>query len=763
MTEERPANRLVGETSPYLLQHAHNPVDWYPWGAEALAKAKRENKPIFLSVGYSTCYWCHVAEKTLYADPAIAKLMNDWFVNIKVDREQRPDLDRIYMLATQFLTGRGGWPNNVFLTPDLKPFFAGSYFPPADDAFGRPGFTTVLKSVHDAWVNRSERVQETAAKVHAALERYRQASERGAEAPFEPSDWLARAATDLQRHADRKYGGFPSGSGTKFPKAPSLEMLLARYVASRDPRDLEVLSGALDAMAYGGVNDQLAGGFHRYSTEPSWSIPHFEKMIYDNAQLLKTYARAYEATGRALYRHIASTLSDYLVREMMAPEGGFYSAQDAEVDGEEGASYVWTHREIASALGQTDAERFFGVYALVPLPEQSGERVVSAEERGVLRVRLPIEQTLRRSGQQDPAGMLATLAPLRTKLLAVRDRRKQPLRDDKLLVGMNGLAIEAFAEAARIVRNPRDADVARRAAERIWASAYDPASGRLKHEIFRGRSQLDGYLEDYALFGRGLMALHGVTKEPIWQTRAGALAGTIVGSFLRPDGSLATTAYEKELLVALPDAGDNVQPSGTSATVDLLLRLDRATGSSRYAPAVERIVRGLSGRIRDEPGGWPILIAAVSSGDLVASTARAAAGASGPTRAGAAVPDSAAVVHASAVARRNNERDEIVVTLKIDAGYHVNANPASYDYLIPTSVSFEGIVPARMRYPEPVLFRPSFAREGLKVYAGSVVLAAELPRGALQASGTIRATVHVQACDDEVCFPPAKIPVTISR
>src|SRR5882672_10708556 len=346
LTRKQPTNRLIDSNDPYLLLHARNPVDWYPWGPEALEKAKRENKPIFLSVGYSTCYWCHVAERTIYSKQEFADLMNAWFVNIKVDREQRPDIDRLYVAATQEMTGRGGWPNNVFLTPDLKPFFAGSYFPPHDDAFGRPGFDSIIRSIHASWAQDPTRMRQTAEKLIATL-RDREAAPATGSEPIDSRELLERALAAWAKRADSESGGFGAAKGPRFPQQPVLSLLMA------DPgrNQIGLLTRALDAMAAGGIYDHLAGGFHRYAIEPTWSIPHFEKMLCDNAQLLAIYAKAFVLTGDPHYRVVATEVAEYLTKRMMAPEGGFYTAEDAAVNGQEGWSYLWTRQEIVAVLG----------------------------------------------------------------------------------------------------------------------------------------------------------------------------------------------------------------------------------------------------------------------------------------------------------------------------------------------------------------------------------------------------------------------------
>ncbi|HEV8261138.1 MAG TPA: thioredoxin domain-containing protein [Burkholderiales bacterium] len=747
---ERHANRLIDSNNPYLLLHARNPVDWYPWGPEALEKAKRENKPIFLSVGYSTCYWCHVAEQTIYRKQEFADKMNAWFVNIKVDREQRPDIDRLYLAATQAITGRGGWPNNVFLTPDLEPFYAGSYFAPHDDAFGRPGFDTVLKSIHEAWTQDPMRVRATAQKVTAALRQRQQESDTTSE-PIDPHASLNQAVAAWAKRADARHGGFGPAQGPRFPQEPVLALLITAQRVDPAPAHIGVLTRALDAMATGGTYDQLAGGFHRYATEATWSIPHFEKMLYDNAQLLPIYAEAYRLTGEAYYRMIATGTADYLMTRMMAPDGGFYTAEDAAVNGKEGGSYLWTRQEIAFVLGG-EAASFFDAYALTPMPDEEGlqtaEQTLNGETLGVLRVRLPIEETIERTGHKGELQSMTASAPMRRTLLEVRDRRAQPARDEKLVVALNGLAIQAFARTGQLLDMPLYIDVARRSAERIWRLAYDRKSG-LRHEVFNNRAQTEAFLDDYALLGLSYLALYGATRDAMWNQRATELADRMLARFQRSDGTLATTLAEKELPLP-PEESDNAYASGTSAAVDLLLQLARSTGAARYADGARRIVGRLGHRIAVEPESWPALITALNRSDFSPSLAKGLSG-------------TAAVVRVAAVARSGADQDEIMVTLHIEDGYHVNANPATYDYLMATSVVFDGLTPTRVRYPVATLFKPAFAPAGLKVYEGEVTLVASFPKGTAGKAREIRAVVSAQACDSEICLLPAQLPVTARR
>ncbi len=762
-----PANRLAQSNSPYLLSHASHPVDWYPWGPEALAKAKRENKPIFLSIGYSTCYWCHVAARTIYAKPEFARVMNAAFVNIKVDREERPDLDRVYMLATQLMTGRGGWPNNLFLSPDLKPFFAGSYFPPHDDEFGRTGFSTILATVRELWANDRQQLLEVAERVHAALQENQRQAAGGERRAVNPGALLAGAMTELATRIDRQRGGISSDGPSKFPRAPALELLLADYRIRRDPAVLEMLTGALDAMAYGGIYDHLGGGFHRYTIEPSWSVPHFEKMLYDNAQLLKIYARAHVVVGKPLYRHIAADIAAYLEREMMAPGGGFYTAQDAEVDGREGATYVWMKPEIESILG-TRARRFFDVYSLTPLPappvSETTDLRFLGEAEGVIRVRLPIVETLRRTRSASTVSLIASLRPARVELLEVRLRRKQPLRDEKIIVALNGLAIEAFAEAGQLLGKPEYITVARRAAEHIWAAAYDPGRGILKHEIFNDRALTDGYLDDYALLARGYMALHAATRRPVWRDRARTLADAMLKRFAQADGTLLTSTSRSDLLLAPIDDGDGAYPSGTSAAVELLLRLAATGGGAEYAAAARKVVERVGGRLARQATGWGAMVAALNASRFDPQIAALGdTGASGAVTGAPAEfrpPTTADRVDVSATVSAAADHYRVAVRLDIHRGFHVNANPASYAYLIPTSISFDGITPLAVAYPEPVLFKPVFARDGIRVYEGSPTVIATIARRDLPENGMVRGTVTVQACDDQVCLPPSRVPIT---
>ncbi len=727
--EPAAGNRLAGSNDPYLLQHARNPVDWYPWGPEAVARARRENKPIFVSIGYSTCFWCHVAEETIYSKPAFAALMNQWFVNVKVDREQRPDVDRIYQLATELMTGHGGWPNNLFLTPELKPFFAGSYFPPEDDERGRPGFATVLEAVHTLWEDDPSRARATAERAFAALQRYQsQATATGATA-VEPAAWRERAVRRLEESFDPENGGF--GKTLKFPRAPALALLLRAH-REGDRHSLEMATATLDAMTAGGIHDHLAGGFHRYAVEATWGVPHFEKMLYDNAQLLGVFVTAWKITGQARYREQALELGGWMLREMQAPDGGFYTALDAAVDGREGTTYLWTHAEIREVLGADDAEHFLRTYTLTPLPPEkirpdSPEAV--EDPPGVLR--------LRRDAAAEPPP-----AQWRQRLLQARSARVQPARDNKLLLGLNGLAIESLAMAAKAFGRKDFEDAARRAAQRLWHVGYDPRRHTLSREIFGGRAHTEGFLEDYALLGRGFLALAENTGDKRWHRHARELGAALARQFLRPDGSLTPAITQDLLPMLLPDDGDDALPCGTSAAIDLLGRVDHGP----RAREAQRILTRVSGQVAQNPVQWPALLAWLPESQAAHAGSRQATLATPVATAG--------VVTGHIELDLGTTPPRVIATIEIAPGYHVNANPASLDYLVPTRLNLEGA--GAPLYPEATLFRPSFAKDGLRVYEGRISLSAPLATP-VKDLASLRATLTVQACNAASCLPPATI------
>jgi len=582
-------NRLAGETSPYLLQHARNPVDWHPWGPEALARALDEDKPIFLSIGYAACHWCHVMERESFEDEATAADLNRDFVAIKVDREERPDLDQVYMGAVQAMTGQGGWPMSVFLTPDGRPFYGGTYFPPTPH-HGLPAFRDVLAGAARAW--REQRVEVVAAgqRLVDTLVAQNRLPTDGPAAQPDP-ELLAGTVDELQTRFDTLNGSW--GGAPKFPQPMTLDFLLGR-IAAGDHRPRTMVRYTLDRMADGGIHDQLGGGFHRYATDPIWLVPHFEQMLYDNAELARTYLRAWATLGIEAYRDVAVGVLDYLLRELRRPDGTFAASQDADTDGVEGATFTWTAAEIREVVGD-DAPPFTAIYGVRDDGNWEGRTILSR-----------IQPAAGDDGVVDPARE-ARLAAARARLLARRATRAQPARDDKALAAWNGLAIWALADAARLLPEPaaeryREAAVA--AAEAILAGLRRP-DGRLGRSWKDGRATGDGVLEDYADLAEGLLALYGATFDERWFTAARDLADLILDHFADPVGGFFDTADDHETLVTRPkDPQDNATPAGGSMATLVLLRLAAMTGEARYGDAAERALATVTSFLGRYPTGF---------------------------------------------------------------------------------------------------------------------------------------------------------------
>jgi uncharacterized protein YyaL (SSP411 family) len=583
--EPRHTNRLAGETSPYLLQHAHNPVDWWPWGPDALARAKLLDRPIFLSIGYAACHWCHVMERESFENEATAEYLNARFIPIKVDREERPDLDQVYMSAVQAMTGGGGWPMSVFLTPEGRPFYGGTYFPD-EPRHGMPSFRQVLEGVDRAWREDRAGVEGTGSRLVTALaDGARLPAAEGAPTP----ELLDTAVMLIERGFDATTGGW--GGAPKFPQPMTIEFLLGRSAATGDPRPLAVARRALDAMAAGGVHDQLGRGFHRYATDRNWLVPHFEQMLYDNAQLARAYLHAWAVTGDAAYRSVAEGVLEYMLRELRTDDCAFAASQDADTNGEEGATFTWTADEIREVLESPNWVRLASeAFGVTDAGNWEGKTILS-------RVRSD-EAIAGRLGMAI-AEVRSELAGLMDELFQHRLTRPQPARDEKVLAAWNGLAIAAFADAARqlgVLEGPvsqADADryarVAASAADAVLSGLY--ADGRLKRSWKDGRATGEGVLEDYACLADGLLALYEATFEERWFTTARELMDTVLERFADPAGGFFDTADDHERLVTRPkDVQDNATPSGNAMAVHVLLRLAALTGDSRYRTAADRAI-----------------------------------------------------------------------------------------------------------------------------------------------------------------------------
>jgi uncharacterized protein len=572
MNSSNRVNKLAQEISPYLLQHAENPVDWQPWGEEALWRARAEQKPIFLSIGYSACHWCHVMAHESFENPELADLLNRDFISIKVDREERPDLDQIYMDAVQAMTGQGGWPMSVFLTPEQKPFFGGTYWPLRARG-GMAGFADVVASVAGAWQTRRNDVLAQAEKAAQYLQTERLVGSKTAELTSSP---LETAEANLLQAFDDRLGGF--GAAPKFPHATDLNLLLARWKVSRREPLLEMVTVTLDHMAAGGIFDHLGGGFHRYSIDAEWLVPHFEKMLYDNAMLVECYLGAWQATGRSDYLRVVRQTLDYVLRDMTDPSGGFYSAEDADSEGEEGKLYVWTPAELSAVLGPERAAVFAKVYDV----SQTG----NFEGSNILHLSKPLAVCAKML-DRDAAALHEELAADRNKLLEARSTRVRPGRDDKVLVSWNGLMIDAMARAGAAIEGSVYGTAAAKAADFLLAKLRDD-QGRLLHCWRAGQARHNAFLDDHASLCNALVTLHETQAEPRWLDEAVRLADAILARFADPEGGgFYYTSNDHEPLIARKkDILDTPVPSSSGLAAMALLRLARQTGREDYRRAV---------------------------------------------------------------------------------------------------------------------------------------------------------------------------------
>jgi uncharacterized protein YyaL (SSP411 family) len=590
-------NRLAQESSPYLLQHQSNPVDWYPWGEEALARSRREDKPIFLSIGYSACHWCHVMEHESFESEAIARELNEHFVCIKVDREERPDLDQIYMNAVQVLTGRGGWPMSVFLTPELKPFYGGTYWPPTS-RHGMPGFDQIIAAVSKAWEENHSAVVESADRLTEQLAHMAgQANELGEL----NADLLTRASRYFRQTYDRTYGGF--GGAPKFPAPMSLRLLMRDWFRRQENFSLEMVTGTLDRMAAGGIYDHLGGGFARYSVDARWLVPHFEKMLYDNAQLAIAYLEAFQITGNANYGRVVRETLDYVLRDMTDPEGGFYSTEDADSEGVEGKFYTWTPEQLVEVLGDEGAATFAKVYDVT----ESG----NFEETNILNLPKTIEQQAAILGR-DVEDLRRELAESRQKLFLAREQRIHPHKDDKVITAWNGLMIEALALAGAVLDEPRYLAAARKAAEFVETSLRRD-DGRLLHTWRHGKAKVDAYLDDYTYLANGLTTLYECTGEAKYLERAIELIDHVLLHFgSEGQGGFYFTADDQEqLLTRNKEFADNAVPSANAMTAMTLIKLAKLTGYESWLNAAEQTMQTAVELMQRYPSGTAQMLLAV--------------------------------------------------------------------------------------------------------------------------------------------------------
>ena len=711
-SQERPpgTNRLIHESSPYLLLHARNPVDWYPWGEEAIELARKLDRPIFLSIGYSTCYWCHRMEEDVFENPEIAAMMNEAFVNIKVDREERPDLDEIYMTATQLLTRSGGWPNNLFLTPDLKPFFAGTYFPP-EDRQGVVGFPTIVRRVQEIWRTDRAKLEDAASNVAQGLEEAVASADEAA--PDVPAAGATSPAFDaLARSFDEEWGGF--GPAPKFPSPANL-YLLHSLASKGNAEALRMLLRTLKRMGEGALYDHLGGGFHRYATDREWRIPHFEKMLYDNAALAEILVDTYQLEPDPELERLARGTLDFVLEKLTGEGGGFLSAVDAQSDGREGAYYVWTREEIAKLLTPSELELLAPAFGLDQPPNFE-------ENEHTLYLASPPGEALR-------AEMEGTLEKLRR----AREARSYPLVDDKVLADWNGMMIAAMAKAGSAFREPRYERAAKTAAAFLLDELRSD-EGTLLHVWRGGKARVPAFLDDYAFVARGLLILNRESGGSRWLEEAERLAEEMEKELRDPKGGYYQSRQKPYLLFQSKPVNDGAIASGNGIATSVLLELFELTGKATYRERAENALRAFASDLEQYPQGAMTLALAVERYHEAPAT-------------------SLETLAASVVdARIETTSPGFRVYLVVKGGWHINANPASSPYLIPTEI--QGNV-RNVSYPPGKSMTFAFSKEPLSVYDGEVSIELEPERDATEL------TLVFQACDDTRCLSPVsrKLPL----
>ena len=717
--EGRKANRLIDEASPYLRQHAYNPIDWYPWGEAAFEKARQENKPVFLSVGYSTCHWCHVMARESFENEAIAKVLNDNFISIKVDRERRPNVDETYMLATEIINQRGGWPNSVFLTPDRKPFFAGTYFPPES-------FKEILATVIKYWTEENDTLRADADRVANAIQTV---MTRRVEAQELTPEALKAAVSSILEDLDAFYGGFTTAP--KFPNEAVLLFLLHMAETDGNVGALNAVALTLDGILNGGIHDHVGGGFHRYAVDAQWRVPHFEKMLYNQALLVQVLVRAHRLTGAPRYAAAARRALDYVLADLTDASGGFYSARDAESEGKEGTFYVWTPESVRAALAPDDAklaEQVFGV-------SEDG----NFEGRTVLHFPEDPEDLAAGTGLALPV-LNDRIAAIRTRLASVRAKRAMPHRDEKVVTAWNGMMIAAFAEAAAALGEPRYQTAALKAAAFLWENLYDESG--LKRAYFEGKAALAGQQEDYAYTAVAFLALYDLTHDKLWLTRAERLAEEMAGKFRDAEAGDYFMTASTDTFSRAKSRTDGAIPSGNAMALDLFARLARRTRNPENRIKGEALLAALSGVSVQSP---------MASGYALKAADTLLRGETGPDRFLAK-----GVVRAEA--RFDRASRQLTVTLAMAEGWHVNADKPLEDFFIPTELSVDGMDTVKTAYPKALTRKLGFHDKELALYEGTVELTATLPATSAK---RLKARLRLQACSDKICLEPETAVLTV--
>ncbi len=795
-TAKAPANRLAKETSPYLLLHAHNPVDWYPWGPEAFAKAKQEKKLIFLSIGYSSCYWCHVMERLVFTNADIAKYMNEHFVNIKVDREERPDVDEIYMTSLQVYfqaigaPQAGGWPLSMFLTPDLKPLGGGTYFPP-DDKDGRQGFPSLLKHVQKSWGESPDEMQKSANMLARAVQNTVRGRPILVPVKLEQS-LVTTAVEELKATFDEEYGGFDYNpkqpARPKFPVPVKLSLLQKQLELHPEDSGSEMLYFTLDRLAAGGIHDQLGGGFHRYSTDRFWRVPHFEKMLYDNAQLADVYVAAYKASNNQLYRAVAEDIFTFVLRDLTDSQGAFYSALDAETDGVEGQYYVWSRDEVKKTLEPDDVRLLAQHFGM--------DRESNFEHGYVFEVVRPVSK-LAEEFQLTAREVDERLSSIKAKLLAVREKREPLLRDDKVLTSWNGLMIRALAHGATAFNRPEYLHAAEKAATFILSRMRDD-NGRLLRTYRAQVAKVPAYLDDYAFLIEGLLALHEASGDEKWLNAAIRLQDQQKKLFWDEglNGFFFMATDHEELLVRLKDTHDSVLPSGNSVSIRNLLRLSRLADNPGYRQDAEQTLAACITVLQDSPRSAVNLAVALSEFLQPTVPKEKVDPPNKQTRLGDASSGAIQLVSqkepaegGSAVKKKKPEyvkgqallnvdklppgqQCEFVVILDIADGWHINPNPAPDEFSIETELTLKSKVKATaldITYPEPEEHEVPGLKKKAFYYTKQIEIrgAIEVPVAAAGKDEELEFRVKYQACNIDKCLAPTtvslKVPVAVAK
>ena len=725
-------NRLILEDSPYLLQHAHNPVDWHPWGRESFTRAETENKPVFLSIGYSTCHWCHVMEAESFDDETIAGYMNEHFIPIKVDRELHPDIDAFYMLAVLMMGGQGGWPMSSFLTTEGKPFFGGTYYPPQQ-------FMSLLQQIYAAWMEKPDDVLKQAGlvtnRIDLAMSTRRQAADVG-------NATIKKALEGIVQSFDQSFGGF--GQAPKFPNEPCLFLLLEAEIHFNSASNLNVLNKTLQSMAQGGIYDHVGGGFHRYATDRHWLVPHFEKMLYNQANLARIYLRAYQLTGLGFYRQVVTETLDYILREMTDEQGGFYSATDADSEGREGAFFTWTCAQLKACLSQAEHTLAVGLFGATEGGNFEGENILFLAESYA---------EYADNNDLILADLLQTVAAIKQKLLSARNQRVPPLRDDKIITAWNGMMISAFSDAGKVLERKDYARAATEAANYLLHKHRGP-DGSLFRASLRGHCNIAAAQEDYAFLAEALIQLYDDTNDARWLREAQAITDAMLAQFLsEQDGGFYMAAEESALPVRLKELDDNAVPSGNSVALRILAKMARRTGKEQYNDTARALISGFSEKINQYPHAFAYFQTGLLEflHDEYGHRQYAAGG----------------NVLIDAQINNQDPQMELNIAITIKSGWHINAGGSPDGGLTAMELSADADASwqiSAIDYPAPVSGSLSFASEEIPLYKDRIAITVRLKRkGHAAPLKLIRLELRLQACNQDTCLAPETVPLIVSE